>query len=48
LTPFERQQLLLSILREQPGLKIAGLAERLGVSPGTVRNDLNAGEIRPA
>lgn len=42
MTPFERQQLLLSILREQPGLKIAGLAERLGVSPGTVRNDLNA------
>lgn len=42
MSPFERQQHLLSILREQPGLKIAGLAERLGVSAGTVRNDLNA------
>jgi ribose transport system substrate-binding protein len=37
---YERRQEILSALREQPELKIAALADQLGVSPGTIRNDL--------
>lgn len=33
---------MLDILRNQPGLRIPELAQSLGVSEGTVRNDLNA------
>lgn len=38
----ERRQSLLDILRKQPGLRVLELATSLGVSEGTVRNDLNA------
>lgn len=39
---FERRQLLLDLLRKQPGMRVPELASALGVSEGTVRNDLNA------
>lgn len=39
---YERRQSLLDILRKQPGLRVPELAQALGVSEGTVRNDLNA------
>ncbi len=38
----ERRQSLLDILRKQPGLRVQELARILGISEGTVRNDLNA------
>lgn len=37
---FERQQAILRLLKEQPGLKVTKLAELLDVSRGTIRNDL--------
>jgi DeoR/GlpR family transcriptional regulator of sugar metabolism len=40
--PVERQQQLVELLRREPGLAVPELAARLGVSPGTVRNDLRA------
>lgn len=42
MTTYERRQSLLDILRKQPGLRVPDLALALGVSEGTVRNDLNA------
>jgi DeoR/GlpR family transcriptional regulator of sugar metabolism len=42
LTTFERRKQLIELLQLQPGLRVADLAENLGVSQGTVRNDLNA------
>ena len=42
MTAYERRQALLELLRTKPGLHVPGLAESLGVSEGTVRNDLNA------
>lgn len=42
LTTHERRQTLLSLLRDQPGLRVVEIAEWLGISEGTVRNDLNA------
>jgi DeoR family fructose operon transcriptional repressor len=42
LTAYARRQSLLEILRKQAGLRVAELAEALGVSEGTIRNDLNA------
>jgi len=42
LTTYERRQSLLDVLRKQPGLRVPELAKLLGVSEGTVRNDLNA------
>jgi DeoR family transcriptional regulator, fructose operon transcriptional repressor len=42
LTTYERRQSLLELLRRQPGLRVPELAIALGVSDGTVRNDLNA------
>ena len=39
---YERRQSLLDVLRKQPGLRVPELARVLGVSEGTVRNDLNA------
>jgi DeoR/GlpR family transcriptional regulator of sugar metabolism len=39
---FERRQRLISILKEQPGLRVPQVAELLGVSEGTIRNDLNS------
>lgn len=42
MTTFERRQTILRLLREQPGIKVARLADLLEVSEGTIRNDLNA------
>ena len=42
MTTHERRQSLLDILRKKPGLRVPELALTLGVSEGTVRNDLNA------
>jgi len=42
LTAYERRYSLLELLRKQPGLRVRELAAALGVSEGTVRNDLNA------
>jgi DeoR/GlpR family transcriptional regulator of sugar metabolism len=42
LSRYERRQALLELLRKQPGLRVPELAQALGVSAGTVRNDLNA------
>ena len=42
MTTYERRQSLLDILRKQPGLRVSEIAKALGVSEGTVRNDLNA------
>lgn len=42
MTIFERRQRILEILRLQPGMRIPDLAAALGVSHGTVRNDLEA------
>lgn len=41
MTTFQRRQRILSLLREEPGITVARLASLLGVSPGTIRNDLN-------
>ena len=48
MTTYERRQSLLEILRKQPGLRVPELAAALGVSEGTVRNDLNALELQGA
>jgi DeoR/GlpR family transcriptional regulator of sugar metabolism len=42
LITFERRQRLITILREQPGLRVPEVAELLDVSEGTIRNDLNS------
>jgi DeoR family fructose operon transcriptional repressor len=42
LTTFERQQRLIEILRQQPGIRVPEIARRLGVSEGTIRNDLRS------
>jgi len=42
MTTFERRQQILTLLREQSGLKVTELAKLLSVSEGTIRNDLNA------
>jgi DeoR/GlpR family transcriptional regulator of sugar metabolism len=39
---YERRQLLLELLRKQPGIRVPEIARAAGVSEGTVRNDLNA------
>ena len=39
---FERRQRLLATLKEHPGIRVSELSNILGVSEGTVRNDLNA------
>jgi DeoR/GlpR family transcriptional regulator of sugar metabolism/ABC-type sugar transport system substrate-binding protein len=44
MTPFERQQRLLQLLQEQPGIRVPELAQILDVSQGTIRNDLRAME----
>jgi len=50
LTTFERRQRLMTILREQTGILVPEVAELLGVSEGTIRNDLNSlaglGQVR--
>ena len=42
LITFERRQRLMTILREQPGIRVPEVAELLDVSEGTIRNDLNS------
>lgn len=42
MTIFERRQRILKLLREQSGVRVSELAQRLGVSEGTIRNDLRA------
>jgi ribose transport system substrate-binding protein len=42
--PFERQQRIVTLLREKPGIKVTGLAHALSVSEGTIRNDLETME----
>jgi ribose transport system substrate-binding protein len=42
MTTFERRQRILRLLREQSGIKVTELAQRLKVSEGTIRNDLSA------
>jgi len=42
LTTYERRQAMLDLLRKQPGHRVPEIAQALGVSDGTVRNDLNA------
>ena len=42
LTIYERRQSLSELLRKQPGLRVPEIARVLGISEGTVRNDLNA------
>ena len=42
LTTHKRRQALSELLRKQPGLRVPELAKALGVSEGTIRNDLNA------
>ena len=42
MTTYERRQTLLDLLKKQPGLRVPEIARMLGVSDGTVRNDLNA------
>lgn len=42
MTSYERRQTLVDLLRRQPGLRVPEIAASLGVSVGTVRNDLNA------
>ena len=39
---YERRQSILELLRKQPGVRVTELASVLGVSAGTIRNDLNA------
>ena len=50
MTTFERQQRLIEIIRQQPGIRVPELARLLGVSEGTIRNDLRslsqAGRLR--
>jgi DeoR/GlpR family transcriptional regulator of sugar metabolism len=42
MTTFERRQRLVRLLQEQAGIKVTELAGLLGVSHGTIRNDLTA------
>jgi ribose transport system substrate-binding protein len=42
MTIFERRQRILTLLREQPGIRVPKLAKLLEVSEGTIRNDLRA------
>jgi len=42
LTTFERRERVLGIVRKQPGIRVAELAQMLNVSQGTIRNDLEA------
>jgi ribose transport system substrate-binding protein len=42
LTTFERRQRLQFFLKTQPGIRVPELSKALGVSEGTIRNDLRA------
>jgi DeoR/GlpR family transcriptional regulator of sugar metabolism len=39
---FERRQVILRLLYEQPGITVPTLAKELQVSEGTIRNDFDA------
>lgn len=39
---FDRRQQLLGLIQRDPALRVPDLAAQLGVSQGTIRNDLNA------
>jgi DeoR/GlpR family transcriptional regulator of sugar metabolism len=41
MSSYERRQSIIDLLRRQPGLRVTEIAATLGVSEGTVRNDLN-------
>jgi ribose transport system substrate-binding protein len=41
-TAFERRRTILRILKEQTSIRVIDLAQMLGVSEGTIRNDLTA------
>lgn len=41
-TTYARRQRLLRLLEQEPGIKVAQMADRLDVSEGTIRNDLDA------
>ncbi len=42
MTSFERRQRILEVMLKQPGIRVPEVAKLLGVSEGTVRNDLRA------
>ncbi len=42
MTTFERQQRLIEIIHQQPGIRVPELARLLAVSEGTIRNDLRS------
>jgi ribose transport system substrate-binding protein len=42
MTAHERHKTILRLLKEEPGIKVTEMADRLDVSVGTIRNDLNA------
>ena len=42
MTIYKRRQVLLDLLRRQPGLGVPEIAKALDISEGTVRHDLNA------
>ncbi|MBI5565193.1 MAG: DeoR/GlpR transcriptional regulator [Chloroflexi bacterium] len=42
MTSFERRQRVLEVMQKQPGIRVPEVAQILGVSEGTVRNDLRA------
>jgi len=42
LTAYDRRQRLLGLIRKDPALRVPEIARLLGVSQGTIRNDLNA------
>jgi DeoR family fructose operon transcriptional repressor len=42
MTTYDRRQLLVDLLHKQPGMSVPELGAALGVSQGTIRNDLNA------
>ncbi|HZY40594.1 MAG TPA: DeoR/GlpR family DNA-binding transcription regulator, partial [Anaerolineae bacterium] len=42
MTTFERRRRLLEVMQKKPGIRVPEVARLLGVSEGTVRNDLRA------
>jgi DeoR/GlpR family transcriptional regulator of sugar metabolism len=42
MTAYDRRQLLLDLLHSQPVLSVPEMGAALGVSQGTIRNDLKA------
>ena len=42
MTTYERRQSLIQLLQKQSGMRVPELAKALGVSKGTIRNDLDA------